>query len=45
MKFDLHQRKPLLDEEMRVCMKIERLLSLNKDDAPKILQEDTFQGY
>ena len=45
MKFDLHQRKPLLDEEMRVCMKIERLLSLNKEDAPKILQEDTFQGY
>ena len=45
MKFDLHLSNPLTDEERRVCMKIESSLSLNKEDAPKILQEDTLEGY
>ena len=45
MKFDLHQRKPLTDEERRVYMKIESSLSLNKEDATKILQDDTLGGY
>ena len=45
IKFDFHLSNPLTGEEMRVCMKIERSLSLNKEDAPKILQEDTLEGY
>ena len=45
MKFNLHLSNPLSDEERRVCMKIERSLLLNKEDAPKILQEDTLEGY
>ena len=45
MKFDLHLSNPLTDEEMRVYMKIESSLSLSKEDAPKILQEDTLEGY
>ena len=45
VKFVLHPRIPLLDEEMRACMKIESSFSLIKDDAPKILQEDTLEGY
>ena len=44
MKFDLHQRKPLTDEKMRACMKIESSFSLIKEDAPMILQEDTLEG-
>ena len=45
MKFDLHQRKSLTDEEKRACMKIENSFSLIKEDAPMILQEDTLEGY
>ena len=30
---------------MRVFLKIESSLSLNKEDAPKILQEDTLEGH
>ena len=30
---------------MMVFMKIESSLSLNKEDAPKILQEKTLEGY
>ena len=45
MKFDLHLSNPLTDEERRVCMKIEISLSLNKEDAPKILQEDTLEEH
>ena len=45
MKFNVHLSNPLSDEERRVCMKIERSLLLNKEDAPKILQEDTLEGY
>ena len=45
MKFDLHQRKPLTDEERRACMKIESSFLLIEKQAPKILQEDTLEGY
>ena len=45
MKFDLHQSIPLTDEERRACMKIECSFLLIKEDAPKILQEDTLEGY
>ena len=41
MKFDIHQRKPLTDKERKVWMKVESSLSLNKEDAPKILQKET----
>ena len=44
MKFDLHQSKPLTDEEMRVCMKIESLLSHIEKHAPMFLQEDSLKG-
>ena len=44
MKFDLHRRKSLTDEEKRVFMKIESSLSLNKE-AHKILQKGTLEGY
>ena len=44
MKFDLLQSKPLTDEEMRVCMKIESLLSHIEKHAPMFLQEDTLKG-
>ena len=36
-KFDLHQRKPLTDEEMRACKKLESSFSLIKEQAPVIL--------
>ena len=34
MKFDLHQSKPLTDEEMRACIKIESSFSHIKEQAP-----------
>ena len=45
MKFDLHQRKPLTDEERRACKKLESSFLLIEEQAPKILQEDTLEGY
>ena len=45
MKFDLHQRKPLTDEENRAFMKLESSFPLIKKQTPKILQEDTLEGY
>ena len=45
MKFDLHQRNPLTDEEMRACKKLESSFQLIKEQAPVILQEDTLEGY
>ena len=45
MKFDLHQRKPLTDEERRVFKKIESSFPLIEEQAPKILQENTLEGY
>ena len=37
VKFDLHQSKPLTDEERRVCMKIESSFSPIKNHAPMFL--------
>ena len=45
MKFYLHQSKPLTDEEMRTFMKLKSLFSPIKELAPKILQEETLEGY
>ena len=45
MMFDLHQRTPLMDEEMRAFKKLESSFPLIEDQAPKILQEDTREGY
>ena len=44
MKFDLHQRKPLTDEERRACKKLESSFPLIKKQALVILQEDTLKG-
>ena len=41
MKFDLRQRKPQTDEEMRACKKLESSFQLIKEQAPVILQHDT----
>ena len=45
MKFDLHQRTPLMDKERRVFKKLESSFPLIKEQAPKILQEKTLEGY
>ena len=45
MKFDLHKRNPLTDEELRACKKLESSFLLIKEQAPVILQEDTLEGY
>ena len=45
MKFDLHQSKPLTDEERRACKKLESSFLLIEKQAPKILQEGTLEGY
>ena len=45
MKFDLHQRTPLTDEERRAFKKLESSFPLIKEQAPKILQEETLKGY
>ena len=45
MMFDLHQRTPLMDEEMRSFKKLESSFPLIEEQAPKILQEDTLEGY
>ena len=45
MKFDLHQRKPLTDEERRAFMKIKSSFPLIEEQAPKILQDDHLEGY
>ena len=37
IKFDLHQRKPLTDEERRACMKIKSSFPLIKEQTPVIL--------
>ena len=45
MKFDLHQSKPLTDEERRECKKIESSLLLIEEKIPMILQDDTLEVY
>ena len=44
-KFDLHQSKPLTDEEKRVYKKLESSFPLIEEQAPRILQEDTLEGH
>ena len=45
MKFDLHQRKPLMDEERKAYKKLESSFLLIEEKEPKIIQEDTLEGY
>ena len=45
MKFDLHQRTPSMDKERRAFKKLESSFPLIKEQAPKILQEETLEGY
>ena len=45
MKFDLHQRTPLMDEETRAFKNLESSFLFIEEKAPKILQEDTLEGY
>ena len=45
MKFDLHQRTPLTDEERKAFKKLESSFPLIKEQAPKVLQEETLEGY
>ena len=45
MKFDLHQSKPLTGEEKRVCKKLESSFPFIEEQALKIIQEDTLEGY
>ena len=42
LKFDLHQRNPLTNEERRSCMKIKSSFPLIKEKEPVILQ---YEGY
>ena len=44
MNFDLHLRKPLMNEERRACKKLESSFSLIEKLAPKFLQEDALEG-
>ena len=43
VKFNLHQSLQLTDEENMTCMQIES--SHFEDQAPKILKEETLEGY
>ena len=43
-KFNLHQRTPLTDEEMRAFKKLESSFPLIKEQAPKTVQEKTLEG-
>ena len=45
MKFDLYQRTPLTDKERRAFKELESSCPLIKEKAPKILQEETLEGY
>ena len=45
MKFYLHRRTPLMDEEKRAFKKKESSFPIIKEQAPKILQEETLEGY
>ena len=45
MKFNLHQIIQLMDEEKMMCMRIESSFLHFEEQAPKILQEETLEGY
>ena len=44
IKFGIHQRTPLTEKEMREFKKLESSFPLTKEQAPKILQEETLKG-
>ena len=45
VKFNLHQSIQLMDEEKMTCTQIESLFIHFEEQAPKILQEETLEGY
>ena len=45
VKFNLHQSIQLTDEEKMTCMRIESSFLHFEVQAPKILQEETIEGY
>ena len=45
VKFNLHQSIQLTDEEKMTCMRIESLFLHFEEQAPKILKEETLEGY
>ena len=45
MKFNLHQSIQLMDEEKMMCMRIESSFLHFEEQSPKILQEETLEGY
>ena len=45
VKFNLHQSIQLTNEEKLTCMRIENSFLHFEEQAPKILQEDTLEGY
>ena len=45
VKFNLHQCIQLTNEEKNYCMQIESSLLPFEAQAPRILQEDTLEGY
>ena len=45
MKFNLNQSIQFTDEEKMKCMRIESSLLHSKKQAPRILQEDTLEGF
>ena len=45
LKFDLHKSKPLKDEEIRTFMKLKSSFLPIEEQAPKILQEESLEGY
>ena len=45
VKFNLHKRIQLTDEEKMTCMRIESSFLNFEEQEPKILQDDTLEGY
>ena len=45
LKFNLHQSKPLTDVKKRACKNLESSFSPIEEPTPKIIQEDTIEGY
>ena len=45
VKFNLHQSIQLTDEEKHCCMRIESSFLPFEEQAPKILQEETLEGF
>ena len=45
LKFNLHQNMQLTNEEKKCCMRIESSILPFEEQEPKILKEDTLEGY